>query len=70
MTAAVKIYGLQKAFIKDTGSPISKLPADKNMLKTEIQEVRRQYQDLNKSEVIFCGKIPANVEFENNKQNM
>ena len=29
-----------------------------------------RYQDVNKNEVKFQGKIPVNIEYENNKQNM
>ena len=47
------------------------MPADENILKqTEIQKVEHRYQDVNKNEVKFRGKIPANVEYENNKQKM
>ena len=40
------------------------------MKKTEIQKVKQRYQDVNKNEVKFRGKIPANIEYENNKQKM
>ena len=53
----------------DTGSPISKKPADDNILKeTEIQNVKHRYQDVNKNEVKFRGQIPVDFEYENNKQ--
>ena len=37
---------------------------------TEIQKVTNRYQDVNKNEVKFRGKIPVNIEYENNKQKM
>ena len=57
--------------IIDTGSPISIMPPDKRILKpTELQKVSNRYQDVNKNEVKFRGKIPVNTEYENNKQKM
>ena len=70
-TATVKINGIAKEFIIDTGSPISIMPPDKRIMKpTEIQKVTNRYQDVNKNEVKFRGKIPVNIEYENNKQKM
>ena len=67
----VKVNGIEKEFIVDTGSPNSIMPVDEKILKqTEIQKVKRRYQDVNKNEVKFRGKIPANIEYENNKQKM
>ena len=55
--------------ITDTGSPISIMPADENIMKqTEIQKVKHRCQVVNKNEVKFRGKIPTDVEYENNKQ--
>ena len=46
-----------------------KLPVDEKIMKqTEIQKVKQRYQDVNKNEVEFRGKIPANIEYENNEQ--
>ena len=71
LTAVVKVNGIEKEFIVDTGSPISIMPVDEKILKqTEIQKVKQRYQDVNKIEVKFRGKIPANIEYENNKQKM
>ena len=70
-TANVKINGIMKEFIIDTGSPISIMPPDKRIMKpTELQKVSNRYQDVNKNEVKFRGKIPVNIEYENNKQKM
>ena len=71
LTTTVKINGTEKEFIIDTGSPKSIMPADKTIMKdTEIQKVRHRYQGVNKNEVKFRGKIPVDLEYENNKQKM
>ena len=70
-TATVNINGIAKKFIIDIGSPISIMPPDKRIMKlTEIQKVTNRYQDLNKNEVKLRGKIPLNIEYENNRQKM
>ena len=70
-TATVQINGIKKEFIIDTGSPISKMPPDERIMNaTEIQKITNRYQDVNKNEVKFRGKIPVNIEYENNKQKM
>ena len=52
LTATVKVNGIEKEFIVDTGSPISIMPVDENIMKrTEIQKVKHRYQDVNKIEV-------------------
>ena len=67
----VKVNGIEKEFIVDTGSPISIMPVDEKILKqTEIQKVKQRYQDVNKNEVKFRRKVRANIEYENNKQKM
>ena len=71
LTTTVKVNGIEKEFIVETGSPISMMPADENIMKqTEIQKIKHRYQDVNRNEVKFRGKIPADVEYENNKQKM
>ena len=70
-TATVQINGIKKEFIIDTGSPVSIIPPDDRIMKaTEIQKITNRYQDVNKNEVKFRGKIPVNKEYENNKQKM
>ena len=62
---------MEKEFIVDTGSPISIMPVDeKTMNYNEIQKVKQRYQDVIKNGVKFRGKIPANIEYDNNKQKM
>ena len=67
----VKINGKKKKVIIDPGSPITIMPPDDEILKSaEIQKITNRYQDVNKNEVKFRGKIPVNLEDENNKQKM
>ena len=47
------------------------MPLDEQIMKkTEIQKITNRYQDVNKNEVTFLGKIPVNIEYESNKQKM
>ena len=70
-TATVQINGIKKEFIIDTGSPVSIMPPHERIMKTtEIQKITNRYQDVNKNEVKFRGKIPVNIKYENNKQKM
>ena len=70
-TAVVRVNGIKKEFIIDTGSPISIMPPDERIMKsTEIQKITNRYQDVNINEVKFRGKIPVNIEHENNIQKM
>ena len=68
-SATVKINGIKKNFLIDSGSQITIMPPDEKILKsTGIRKITNEYQDLNKNEVNFRGKIPVNLEYENNKQ--
>ena len=68
-TAVVRVNGVKKQFIIDNGSPISTMRPDERIIKsTEIQKITNRYQDVNKNEVKFRGKIPVNIEHENNNQ--
>ena len=70
-TATIKINGVGKEFIIDTGSPITIMPPDERIMKhTEILKITNRYQDVNKNEVKFRGKVPVDIEYENNKQKM
>ena len=45
------------------------MPFDEQIMKqTELQKITNRYQDVNENEVKFRGKIPVNIEYENNKQ--
>ena len=58
LTTTVKINGTEKEFTIDTGSPNSIKPADSKLKKeTEIQKLKHRYQDINKNEVKFRGKV-------------
>ena len=47
------------------------MPSDEEILKsTGIRKITNRYQDVNKNEVNFRGKIPVNLEYENKKQQM
>ena len=47
------------------------MPPDKRITKpTETQKKTNRYQDVNRYEVKFRGKIRVNIEYENNKQKM
>ena len=64
----MKTIGTEKEFTLETGSPISITLADNNILKkTAIEIVIHRYRDDNK-DAKFCKQIPADFEYENNKQ--
>ena len=47
------------------------MPVEEHIRKrTEIQKVKHRYQDVNKNEVKCRGKIPADIEYEKNKQKL
>ena len=70
-TAKIKKNGTPKKFIINTESPVTIMPLDEQIMKkTEIQKITNRYQDVNKSEVKFQGKIPVDMEYENNKHKM
>ena len=70
-TATIKINGVKKEFIIDTGSPITIMPPDERITHcTETQKITNRYQDVNKNEVKFRGNLPLNIEYENKKQEM
>ena len=65
----MKVNGNEKKILVDTGSLISIMPVDENIMKrTKVQKVKQRYQDVNKNAVNFRGKFPADIEYENNKQ--
>ena len=68
-TAVVRVNGVKKELIIDTGSPISIMPPDESIIKsTQIQKITNRYQDVNKNEVKIRGKLPVNIEHENINQ--
>ena len=65
LTTTVKINGMEKEFIIDTGSPISIMSIDTKLLKeTEIRKMKYQHQDVNNNEVKFLGKTPVDIKYE------
>ena len=47
------------------------MPLDEQIMKkTENQKITNRYQDMNKNEVKYRGKIPVDMEYENNKQKL
>ena len=56
-TAKIKINVTPKEFIIDTGSPVSIMPLDEQIMKkTEIQKITNRYQDVNKNEINSGGR--------------
>ena len=69
--ATIKINGVKKEFIIDTGSPITIMPPDERITKhAEIQKVINRYRDANINEVKFRLTVPVNIKYKNNKQKM
>ena len=67
----MKLNGRNKEFIIDTGSPKTIEPSDEYILKLSGKQKKiNRYQDVNKNEIKCRGKIPVDVEYENNKQKM
>ena len=61
-TAKIKINGTPKEFIIDTGSPVTIMSQDEQIMKTiEIPKLTNRYQDVNKNEVKFWGKTPVDM---------
>ena len=48
-TATIKINGVKKEFIIDTGSSITTMPPDERIKHTEIQKITNRHQDVNKN---------------------
>ena len=69
LTTTVKTSGKEKECIKDIGSSNSIRPTDNELTKElKIQRVKHRYQVVNKNGINFRGKIPVEIQFENNKQ--
>ena len=57
------IAGTEKKLIVDTESPVKMLPPDKEMMEdNKIVPITRNYQDVNKNEIEFTGKITVKAE--------
>ena len=63
--------GTEKKFIVDTGSPVTNIPPDKEIItgKKKIP-VTRKYQDVNKNKVKFTGKNTVEIESNGIRKNL
>ena len=69
--AKLKTNGTESQFFIDTKSPITIMPLDDRIKKkNELQKIPNRNQNVNKNEVKFRGKIPVDMEYENNEQKM
>ena len=67
----IKINGRKQKFIIDTGSPVTIMPNDTTLYKSEdIQPLKEIYQDVNKNEIKFLGKVWVNIEYNNTQMNL
>ena len=66
--ATIKINGVMREFMIDTGSAITIMPPDGRIIKsTGLQNQTNRYQDVNKNQVKLWG---FNMEYESNKEQM
>ena len=64
----MKINGKNQKFIIDTGSPVTIMPNNPTLYNPEdVQPLKERYQDVNKIEIKFLGKVWVNIEY-NSKQ--
>ena len=64
----IKINGKNQKFIIDTGSPVTIMPNNPTLYNPEdVQPLKERYQDVNKNEIRFLGKVWVNIEY-NSKQ--
>ena len=66
-----KINGGKQKFIIGTGSPVTIMPNDTTLYKPEdIQSLKERYQDVNKNEIKFLGKVWVNIEYNTIQTNL
>ena len=59
----IKINGKNQKFIIDTGSPVTIMPNNPTLYNPEnIQPLKERYQDVNKNEITFLGKVWVDTE--------
>ena len=64
----ILINGKNQKFIIDTGSPVTIMPNNPTLYNPEdVQPLRERYQDVNKNEIKFLGKVWVYIEY-NSKQ--
>ena len=60
----IKINGKNQKFIIDTGSPVAIMPNNPTLYNPEdIQPLKERYQDVNKNEITFLGKVWVDTEY-------
>ena len=60
----LKINGKYQNFTIDTGSPVTIMPNNPKLYnQREIKPLKERYQDVNKNEIKFLGKIWADIEY-------
>ena len=60
----LKTNGKYQNFTIDTGSPVTKMPNNPELYnQREIKPLKERYQDVNKNEIQFLGKIWADIEY-------
>ena len=60
----IKMHGKNQKFIIDTGSPVTIMPNNPTLYNPEnIQPLKERYQDVNKNEIIFLGKVWVDTEY-------
>ena len=60
----IKINGKNQKFIIDTGSPVTIMPSNPTLYNPEnIQPLKERYQDVNKNEITFLGKVWVDNEY-------
>ena len=64
----IKMNGKNQKFIIDTGSPVTIMPNNPTLYNPEyIQPLKVRYQDVNRNEIKFLGRVWVNIEY-NSKQ--
>ena len=70
ITMTMKNDGTEKQFI-DTGSPVRIIPMDKEVIEgKKILPVIKKYEDVNKNELKFAGKITVEAESKGIRKNL
>ena len=60
----IKINGKNQKFTIDTGSPVTIMPNNPTLYNAEnIQPLKERYQDVNKNEITFPGKVWVDTEY-------
>ena len=61
----LKINGKYQNFTIDTGSPVTLMPNNPELYnQKDMKPLKERYQDVNKNEIKFLGKVWANIEYD------